>query len=122
MKKQRRHYAGRESRHPKCIRPRTPLSREDARRLLEGYVEHYNNVRLNSAIGYITPKDMLAAGSRRSTPGGIGSWEPRGNNGRFVASRPREKAKTLVSGRSGGRGRGGLHPDARPFVPNPIYC
>jgi hypothetical protein len=22
--------------------------------------EHYNNVRLNSAIGYITPKDMLA--------------------------------------------------------------
>jgi len=27
---------------------------------VEGYVEHYNNVRLNSAIGYITPKDMLA--------------------------------------------------------------
>jgi len=25
-----------------------------------GYVEHYNNVRLNSAIGYITPKDILA--------------------------------------------------------------
>jgi len=23
-------------------------------------VEHYNNVRLNRAIGYITPKDMLA--------------------------------------------------------------
>jgi putative transposase len=23
-------------------------------------VEHYNNARLNSAIGYITPKDMLA--------------------------------------------------------------
>ena len=32
---------------------------EDARRLVQGYVEHYNNVRLNSAIGYITPKDML---------------------------------------------------------------
>lgn len=41
-----------------CIRPGTPLSLEDA--LVEGYVEHYNNVRLNSAIGYITPKDMLA--------------------------------------------------------------
>ena len=26
----------------------------------EGYVDHYNNVRLNSATGYITPKDMLA--------------------------------------------------------------
>ena len=25
-----------------------------------GYVDHYNNVRLNSATGYITPKDMLA--------------------------------------------------------------
>ena len=41
--------------------PGTPLSLEDARRLVEGYVEHYNNVRLNSAIGYITPKDLLAA-------------------------------------------------------------
>jgi putative transposase len=27
---------------------------------VEGYAEHYNNVRLNSAIGYITPKGMLA--------------------------------------------------------------
>ncbi len=42
------------------IRPGTPLSLEDARRLVKGYVEHYNNDRLNSAIGYITPKDMLA--------------------------------------------------------------
>ena len=33
---------------------------DDARRLVKGYVEHYNDVRLNSAIGYITPKDMLA--------------------------------------------------------------
>jgi putative transposase len=31
---------------------------------VEGYVEHYNNVRLNSAIGYITPKDMLAGRQR----------------------------------------------------------
>jgi transposase InsO family protein len=43
-----------------CIRPGTPLSLEDARRLVAGYVEHYNNHRLNSAIGYIAPKDMLA--------------------------------------------------------------
>ena len=26
----------------------------------KGCVEHYNDIRLDSAIGYITPKDMLA--------------------------------------------------------------
>jgi hypothetical protein len=29
-------------------------------RLVKGYVEHYGNVRLNSAIGYIPPEGMLA--------------------------------------------------------------
>jgi putative transposase len=43
-----------------CIRPGTPLSLDDARRVVDGYVDHYNNARLNSATGYITPKDMLA--------------------------------------------------------------
>jgi transposase InsO family protein len=42
-----------------CIRPGTPLSLADARRLVAGYVEHYNTVRLNSAIGYIAPQDKL---------------------------------------------------------------
>jgi putative transposase len=43
-----------------CIRPKTPLSLEDARRLVQQYVEHYNNLRLHSAIGYVTPADKLA--------------------------------------------------------------
>jgi transposase InsO family protein len=43
-----------------CIRPGTPLSPEDARRLIGQYVDHYNTVRLHSAIGYVTPADMLA--------------------------------------------------------------
>jgi putative transposase len=43
-----------------CIRPGTPLSLGDAQHLVRGYVDHYNNVRLNSATGYITPKDILA--------------------------------------------------------------
>ena len=43
-----------------CLRPRTPLSLEDAQRLVRAYVEHYNHIRLNSAVGYITPQDMLA--------------------------------------------------------------
>jgi transposase InsO family protein len=42
-----------------CIRPGTPLSLDDARRLVARYVEHYNTVRLHSAIGYVTPRDML---------------------------------------------------------------
>ena len=42
-----------------CIRPGVPLTPEDARRLIERYVVHYNTVRLHSAIGYVTPLDML---------------------------------------------------------------
>jgi transposase InsO family protein len=43
-----------------CIRVKTPLSLEDARRLVAEFVEHYNTVRLHSAIGYVTPADKLA--------------------------------------------------------------
>ena len=43
-----------------CIRVKTPLSLEDARRLLAEFVEHYHTVRLHSAIGYVTPADKLA--------------------------------------------------------------
>jgi len=42
-----------------CIRPQTPLSLEDARRIVENFVERYNTVRLHSAIGYVTPLDKL---------------------------------------------------------------
>jgi transposase InsO family protein len=43
-----------------CIRPLTPLTLEDALRLIQTYVDHYNTVRLHSAIGYVTPQDRLA--------------------------------------------------------------
>jgi len=42
-----------------CIRPGTPLSLEDARRLVADYVAYYNTVRLHSAIAYVAPKDKL---------------------------------------------------------------
>lgn len=42
-----------------CIRPGVPLSRQDAEELIGQYVTVYNGQRLHSAIGYITPKDML---------------------------------------------------------------
>src|SRR4029077_6700375 len=43
-----------------CIRVKTPLSLEDARRLVAEFVAYYNTVRLHSAIGYVTPADKLA--------------------------------------------------------------
>ena len=44
-----------------CIRPGTPLTPEDARRLIQQYVDHVQHtVRLHSAIGFISPADMLA--------------------------------------------------------------
>jgi putative transposase len=43
-----------------CLRPAVPLSLDEARRLVADFVEHYNHVRLHSAIGYVTPADKLA--------------------------------------------------------------
>jgi putative transposase len=43
-----------------AIRPKTPLSLEDARRVVGAFAEEYNTRRLHSAIGYVTPHDRLA--------------------------------------------------------------
>jgi putative transposase len=42
-----------------AIRPKTPLTLEDARRVVGEFVDHYNKVRLHSALGYVTPQDRL---------------------------------------------------------------
>ena len=42
-----------------CIRPKTPLDLADARRVVGEFVEHYNNERLHSALGYVAPADKL---------------------------------------------------------------
>ncbi len=42
-----------------CIRPGSPLTLEDAKRIVNSYVREYHEERLHSAIGYVTPKDKL---------------------------------------------------------------
>lgn len=48
-----------------CIRVNTPLSLDDCQRLVTDFVDHYNNMRLHSAIGYITPADKLQGQAER---------------------------------------------------------
>ena len=43
-----------------CIRPHVPLSLQEARQLVERFVDDYNHRRLHSGIGYVTPADKLA--------------------------------------------------------------
>jgi len=43
-----------------CLRVKTPLSLEDARRLVAEFVNHHNTVRLHGAIAEVTPADKLA--------------------------------------------------------------
>jgi len=43
-----------------CIRPACPADVDEARRRIEEFVEYYNEVRLHSALGYVTPADKLA--------------------------------------------------------------
>jgi putative transposase len=47
-----------------CIRSETPLTLGDAQRIVARYVEHYNTVRLHSAIGYVTPLAKLEGRDR----------------------------------------------------------
>lgn len=43
-----------------AIRPGQPGTLDEARALVARFVAHYNDVRLHSAIGYVTPADFLA--------------------------------------------------------------
>jgi transposase InsO family protein len=71
-----------------CIRPGTPLSLEDARRLVGRYVGHYNDVRLHSAIGYVTPRDRLE-GRQQAI------WDERDR--KLAAARQRRRAQRQVA-------------------------
>ena len=57
-----------------CIRVKTPLSLEDAQRLVAEFVTYYNTVRLHSAIAYVTPADKLAGRAEAIWAAGERSW------------------------------------------------
>lgn len=42
-----------------CIRPGVPLSLDQTREMVAGYVNYYNDVRLHSAIGYVPPRAVF---------------------------------------------------------------
>lgn len=42
-----------------CIRPKTPLSLEEAKQYVREFIDYYNTRRLHAGIGYITPQDKL---------------------------------------------------------------
>lgn len=48
-----------------CTRPKCALSLQEARRLVGEFVDYYNDKRLHSAIGYISPKDKLEGNEKR---------------------------------------------------------
>ena len=47
-----------------CIRVTEMWNIDDARRAVTEYVKHYNEVRLHSAIGYVTPHTKLAGNEK----------------------------------------------------------
>jgi len=71
-----------------CIRPGTPLSLDDARRSVGRFVEHYNTVRLHSAIGYVAPCDKLEGRAEAI-------WTERDR--KLDAARQRRKASRLAA-------------------------
>ena len=67
-----------------CIRVKTPLSLEDARRLVAEFVNHYNTVRLHSAIADITPADKLTGRAEAA----LGRTQTETGDGQRPAARP----------------------------------
>jgi transposase InsO family protein len=67
-----------------CIRVTSLWSPDDTRRVVDQYVRHYNEVRLHSAIGYVTPLTKLRGQDKQV-------FEQRDR--KLEAARERRKAK-----------------------------
>jgi transposase InsO family protein len=77
------------------VRPASPSTREEANRVVGRFVDHYNSVRLHSALGYIAPNDFLAGRSEEI-------WTERDRKleegrARRATARQEARAKALAS-------------------------
>lgn len=70
------------------IRPNTPDSIETARQLVGRFVQQYNHDRLHSAIGFVTPADMLAGRAEEI-------WATRDRKLEAARARRREQAALI---------------------------
>jgi putative transposase len=77
-----------------ALRLSNPASLHDARRVVGTFVDHYNNVRLHSALGYITPADQ-AAGR------GPDIWKVRDERLHAARERRRTRRSTIGASRAG---------------------
>jgi hypothetical protein len=69
----------------------TPLCPQDARRVVARYGEHYNTVRLYSAIGYVTPQAKREGREKAVFDDRAGSWTQHEKGG---SSRVKRNART----------------------------
>jgi len=70
------------------IRVTPPSSLEEARQIVQRFVDHYNKVRLHSAIGYIAPTDNLEGRSKQI-------WEERDRKLEAAREARRERRAAL---------------------------
>lgn len=93
------------------IRPNSPASLEEARRLVAAFVEYYNQRRLYSAIGFIAPVDMTG----RSWAGDLGGPGSEAGSG----SRPPSGALGIPAGENGFT-ESSRSDDRHPIRPSPF--
>jgi hypothetical protein len=94
-----------------CIRVKTPLSLDDARRLVTEFVAHHNEVRLHGAIGYIAPADKLAGREKAihaKRDRKLNEARERRRAAREASRRPTSPAKALPTLSGGATMNGGL--------------